>query len=46
MTIKLIAEIGINHDGEIKKAIELINHSHKSGADAIKFQLRKITENI
>ena len=42
MTINLIAEIGINHDGEIKKAIELINHSHKSGANAIKFQYRNL----
>ncbi len=42
MTINLIAEIGINHDGEIKKALELINHSHKSGANAIKFQYRNL----
>ena len=42
MTINLIAEIGINHDGEIKKAIELINYSHKSGANAIKFQYRNL----
>ena len=42
MTINLIAEIGINHDGEINKAIELINHSHKSGANAIKFQYRNL----
>tara|TARA_Y100000589_G_scaffold130187_1_gene123870 strand:+ start:447 stop:2273 length:1827 start_codon:yes stop_codon:yes gene_type:complete len=42
MTINLIAEIGINHDGEIKKAIELIKYSHKSGANAIKFQYRNL----
>lgn len=42
MTINLIAEIGINHDGELKKAIELIKHSYESGADAIKFQYRNL----
>ncbi len=42
MTINLIAEIGINHDGEIKKAIKLINYSHESGANAIKFQYRNL----
>lgn len=34
----IIAEAGINHDGDFDKAIELINLAKKSGASAIKFQ--------
>ena len=33
-----IADIAANHDGNIKKAIELINEAKKAGADAAKFQ--------
>ena len=40
--VKIIAEIGINHDGVIKKAIELIDLSYESGANAIKFQYRNL----
>ena len=36
MTIKIIAEIGINHDGDVEKARELIELSFRSGAHAIK----------
>ena len=38
--IFLIAEIGINHNGSIKKAKELISLSKKVGFDAVKFQKR------
>ncbi len=34
----IIAEAGINHDGEFKKAIELVDLAINSGASAIKFQ--------
>jgi len=37
----LIAEIGVNHDGKIAKAIKLIEEAKKSGADAVKFQTFK-----
>jgi len=37
----LIAEIGINHNGNIKKAYELIQLAHKYGFDAVKFQKRE-----
>jgi sialic acid synthase SpsE len=37
----IIAEIGINHEGSIKKAIELIKSAKKAGADAVKFQAFK-----
>lgn len=34
----IIAEAGINHDGEFDKAIELVDLAVESGATAIKFQ--------
>jgi N,N'-diacetyllegionaminate synthase len=34
----IIAEAGVNHDGEMKKARLLIDAARKSGADAVKFQ--------
>jgi len=34
----VIAEIGVNHNGSISKAIELINAAKESGASAVKFQ--------
>lgn len=36
--VYIIAEIGVNHDGNIEKAKELIHHAKISGADAVKFQ--------
>ena len=37
----LIAEIGVNHDGDINKAKRLIEAAKLSGADAVKFQTFK-----
>lgn len=34
----IIAEVGVNHDGDILKAVELINKAKESGADCVKFQ--------
>lgn len=34
----IIAEIGVNHDGSMKKAKELIEGAKHAGADAVKFQ--------
>ena len=34
----IIAEAGINHDGDYEKAIQLVDSAKKSGADCIKFQ--------
>ena len=34
----LIAEVGINHNGNLKNALKLVDVAKKSGADAIKFQ--------
>lgn len=40
--MKIIAEIGINHDGDVEKARKLIKSSFRSGAHAIKFQYRNL----
>jgi len=34
----IIAEAGINHDGDYEKAIQLVDSAKKNGADCIKFQ--------
>jgi N-acetylneuraminate synthase len=38
----IIAEIGINHNGDINIAKELIKKAKNSGIDAVKFQKRDI----
>ena len=38
----IIAEIGVNHNGLLDLAIELIDASIDAGADAVKFQKRKL----
>jgi len=40
MNIYIIAEIGINHDGDIRKAERLVHAAYVAGADAVKFQYR------
>ena len=42
----IIAEAGINHNGDIKKAFEMIGVAREAGADAIKFQTFKAHEFI
>ncbi|PTN34146.1 N-acetylneuraminate synthase family protein [Desulfonatronum sp. SC1] len=37
----IIAEIGSNHDGDKKRALDLISQAASTGADAVKFQLFK-----
>ena len=37
---KIIAEIGINHNGDVDLARELIRTSADAGANAVKFQKR------
>ncbi len=36
----IVAEIGINHNGDVKIAKELIKSAHEAGVDAVKFQKR------
>ena len=40
----IIAEVGINHNGNLKTALEMIEVAKNSGADAVKFQTFKATE--
>lgn len=41
-----IAEIGINHNGNLNLAKEMILMAKRSGADVVKFQKRNVEENI
>ncbi len=40
MGIFIIAEVGINHNGDLKIAKQLIDVASDVGADAVKFQKR------
>jgi N,N'-diacetyllegionaminate synthase len=35
----VVAEIGVNHDGQVKRALELVDAAKAAGADAIKLQV-------
>ena len=45
MSVFIIAEAGVNHNGSIKLAYKLIDAASASGADAVKFQTFK-AENL
>jgi len=40
----VVAEVGVNHNGELKKAIKMIDVAKKAGCDAVKFQTFKANE--
>ena len=42
INIKIIAEIGINHNGNINLAKKMISEAKNCGADYVKFQKRDI----
>jgi N,N'-diacetyllegionaminate synthase len=42
----IIAEVGINHNGEIEKALQMIEIAKEAGADCVKFQTFKADEFI
>jgi len=44
MSIFVVAEIGINHNGDMSICKELINVAIESGCDAVKFQKRDINQ--
>lgn len=37
--IFVIAEMGVNHDGSLDRALELVEHARRAGADAVKLQI-------
>lgn len=37
--VHVIAEAGTNHDGDVAKAVALIDAAHRAGADSVKFQI-------
>ncbi|CTQ61799.1 MAG: N-acetylneuraminate synthase family protein [Roseibium album] len=38
----MIAEVGINHNGDLDKALEMIRQAKQAGCDAVKFQKRTV----
>jgi sialic acid synthase SpsE/sugar phosphate isomerase/epimerase len=42
--VYVISEIGVNHNGCLKTALELISASKDAGVDAVKFQKRNLSE--
>ena len=42
MSVMIIAEAGVNHNGNADLAFALIEEAHKAGADIIKFQTFKV----
>lgn len=40
----VIAEVGVNHNGDLEIAKRLVDVAVEAGADAVKFQKRKLTE--
>ena len=40
MSTKIICEVGINHDGDLQRALDLCTMAKEAGADYVKFQKR------
>lgn len=44
MSTLIIAEIGVNHDGSLERALELVQIARQCGADAVKLQVFKAAQ--
>ena len=44
--VYIIAEAGVNHNGKLEKALELIDVAYAAGANAVKFQLFNVKEQV
>ena len=42
----VIVEIGINHEGSLKTAFEMVDAAHKSGAEIIKHQTHVVEDEM
>jgi len=42
----IIAEIGINHEGNYEKAVQMVRDAHSSGAECVKFQYHVIDDEM
>jgi N-acetylneuraminate synthase len=42
----VIAEIGINHEGDFQKAKQMVKDAHKAGAECVKFQCHVIEDEM
>ena len=42
----VIAEIGINHEGDFQKAKQMITDAHQQGAECVKFQCHVIDDEM
>lgn len=42
MRVKVVAEVGINHQGSVALACDLMTIAHQAGCDAVKFQKRDL----